>query len=97
MSLKGLELCESLPPLDELQKFNAASQAEDGGAGGGGDLAGLIHGLQEGGAAEAGGTGAAGPRFEKGDRVLVVEGERFWSWMQPRVCLHAALLSCTAR
>ena len=29
VALKGLELQEQLPPLDELQKFNAASQNDE--------------------------------------------------------------------
>ena len=43
--------------------------------GGGTDLASLVQTLQaEGG--EGGGAASVAPKFEKGDRVLVVEGER---------------------
>ncbi|EFN50704.1 hypothetical protein CHLNCDRAFT_142577 [Chlorella variabilis] len=71
VALKSLELQEALPPLDELQKFNAAAQSDEGG---GTDLASLVQTLQaEGG--EGGGAASVAPKFEKGDRVLVVEGD----------------------
>ncbi|PRW59844.1 transcription elongation factor SPT5-like protein 1 [Chlorella sorokiniana] len=71
IAMKSLILQESLPPLDELQKFNAAAQSEDAGPT---DLAGIMQNLQtEGGAGE--GSAAPAPKFEKLDRVLVVEGD----------------------
>jgi hypothetical protein len=69
VALKSLELQEALPPLDELQKFNAAAQTDEAA---GGDLASLVQNLQtEGGEAAA---AAAASFFEKNDRVLIVEG-----------------------
>lgn len=59
---------ETLPPLDELQRYNAAAQSEEAGAG---DLSGLIQNLQTDGGAEA-----VLPKFAKGDRVVAVEGEQ---------------------
>jgi hypothetical protein len=47
-------------------------QSADGGT----DLAGLIQDMQGGDGAGGGASAAAAPRFEKNDRVLVVEGER---------------------
>jgi transcription elongation factor SPT5 len=79
VSLKSVVPETSLPPLDELQRFNAAA-ADDGGAGGAapgrpGDLAALVAGLAGEGGGEELAAAAGRGRFAKGDRVVVTEGE----------------------
>ncbi|KAK2076003.1 hypothetical protein QBZ16_001339 [Prototheca wickerhamii] len=73
-ALKSLALVEGVPPLDELQRFQAAATTgAKGAAAPAEDLASLVRSLTtaEGGA----GGGAAGPAFAKGDTVLVVQGD----------------------
>lgn len=74
---------QALPPLDELQKFNAASHSDEGGAGAaaGGDLAGLVQAE----AAAGGAVGAAAHKFEKGDRVMVTDG----GWSPLILCIES--------
>ncbi|KAL6785123.1 hypothetical protein ACKKBG_A02530 [Auxenochlorella protothecoides x Auxenochlorella symbiontica] len=79
VAVKGLALEDGLPPLDDLQRFQAAAQGGGGGGGGGAgdragaaDLAGLVQSLTT----EGEGQGGAAPtRFAKGDLVLVVQGD----------------------
>ena len=73
VATKGLALEETLPPLDELQRFNAAQQDGDG-DGGGGDLTSLVQELGVEGTAALEQV-AANAKFVKGDRVIVREGD----------------------
>ncbi|GAB4821977.1 hypothetical protein N2152v2_009023 [Parachlorella kessleri] len=68
VALKSLQPEETLPPLDELQRYNAAAQTEEAGTT---DLAGLIQNLQT----DGSGVEAALPKFAKGDKVIVIEGD----------------------
>lgn len=79
---------QALPPLDELQKFNAASHSDEGGAGAaaGGDLAGLVQAE----AAAGGAVGAAAHKFEKGDRVMVTDG----GWSPLILCIESMDALC---
>lgn len=75
VAVKGLALEDGLPPLDDLQRFQAAAQG--GGGGGAGDRAGAadLAGLVQSLTTEGEGQGGAAPtRFAKGDLVLVVQG-----------------------
>ncbi|RMZ52246.1 hypothetical protein APUTEX25_001636, partial [Auxenochlorella protothecoides] len=76
VAVKGLALEDGLPPLDDLQRFQAAAQG--GGGGGAGDRAGAadLAGLVQSLTTEGEGQGGAAPtRFAKGDLVLVVQGD----------------------
>lgn len=67
VSLKSLSLEESLPPLDELQRFNAAAQGEAAAD----DLASLVQNL----ATEGDGSAAPRHNFNKGDKVIIINGD----------------------
>ena len=95
MSLKGLELCATLPPLDELQRFNAAAQSDEGGAGG--DLGSMLTGMQAEGGGGGGGAVLAVPKFEMGDRVLVTEGERRGSRRRALAACSSCFLLCVGK
>jgi len=74
VAMKGLTLEEGLPPLDELQRFNAAQNdgnEESGGAGA--DLTRLVQDLGVDAAAAL--EDAANAKFIKSDRVIVREGD----------------------
>jgi transcription elongation factor SPT5 len=78
VAMKGLTLEEGLPPLDELQRFNAAQNDGDEGASGSGggataDLTRLVQDLGVDAAAAL--EDAANAKFIKGDRVMVREGD----------------------
>jgi transcription elongation factor SPT5 len=80
VAMKGLTLEEGLPPLDELQRFNAAQNDGDDGASGsgagGGATADLTKLVQELGVdAAAALEDAANAKFIKADRVMVREGD----------------------
>jgi transcription elongation factor SPT5 len=72
LSLKSLAPEDGVPPLNELQRFNGASQGANAGANG--DLAGLVDSLQADGDIAAL-DAAAQASFEKGDRIVIVEGD----------------------
>lgn len=81
VAIRSLVLQEALPPLDELQAFNAARQGDanrakedgDGVTAAGGELASLVKdlGMDDAAVLEA----ASVVKFSKGDRVIVVEGD----------------------
>ncbi len=79
VAMKGLTLEDGLPPLDELQRFNAAQNDGDDGASGSGaggataDLTRLVQDLGVDAAAAL--ADAANAKFIKGDRVMVREGD----------------------
>lgn len=68
MALKSLGVEETMPPLDEIQRFGAVSQEDGAGAT---DLASLMQDLEK----EGGLDAAMRTRFQKGDRVIVTEGD----------------------
>lgn len=73
VAIKSLNLEDGIPPLDELQRFNSAQQDGDDGMGGAGDLTSLVQDLGVEGTAAL--EAAVNARFEKGDRVIVREGD----------------------
>ncbi|KAG7669634.1 hypothetical protein Ndes2437B_g05814 [Nannochloris sp. 'desiccata'] len=77
VAMKGLTLEEGLPPLDELQRFNAAqNDGDDGVSGSGGAGADLTRLVQDLGVdAAAALEDAANAKFIKADRVMVREGD----------------------
>lgn len=75
MAIKSLIPEVGLPPLEELQRFNAAATEKRGGRGGRDDLEALVEGLEGEGLTSLEAASLAKARFVKGDRVKVVEGD----------------------
>ena len=76
IAMKSLIPEKGIPPLEELQRFNAAAFDEDGARGGArDDLEALVDGLEGEGVGALEAATLAKARFDKGDRVKVVDGD----------------------